>query len=278
VKNGLITGFHRSGTTLVCHLLNKVPNVVALDEPLDVASFRFLVFDEIVAYIENFLHDQRRSIRELGFAISKTQSGRVPCNQLSDDQDGHVRKSVVDGNLLSVDNVDGCDFDLYIKHPAVFTALLGSLENYYPCYVSIRNPLSILLSWRATPFNVSQGRAPAAEMIDPKLAQRLDRESKVLSRQLILIDYFFSRYAEARSVKIVRYEDLVSSGGRALVALEPRAEILDEPLVSRNDRYLRHDDAVKEILHSLLAADNACWDFYSKNEVIALAAQGGILI
>ena len=33
-NNIVLTGIPRSGTTLTCHLLNKVPNVVALFEPM----------------------------------------------------------------------------------------------------------------------------------------------------------------------------------------------------------------------------------------------------
>ncbi len=33
-NNIILTGIPRSGTTLICYLLNKIPNTVALHEPM----------------------------------------------------------------------------------------------------------------------------------------------------------------------------------------------------------------------------------------------------
>ena len=35
----VLTGVPRSGTTLICYLLNKVPDAIALHEPMAVAEF-----------------------------------------------------------------------------------------------------------------------------------------------------------------------------------------------------------------------------------------------
>jgi len=271
MKNALITGFHRSGTTLICHLLNKLDNVVALDEPLDISVFRNANRHQVRATLDSFFTEQRSLIRLKGVAASKSQAGRVPSNQLGDMRGGQGRVSVIDSHWINVDNVTGASFDLYIKHPAVFTAMLPILEDRYPCYISVRNPLSILLSWRATPFNVSLGRAPAAEMIDRELCRRLDLEKDTLNRQLILLDFFFSRYADSHSSQILRYEDIISTEGRALITLDRRARFLSEPLKCRNDLHLKTDPDTNKIASRLLKSENACWKFYSHDEVANLA-------
>ena len=39
MHNLLLAGIPRSGTTLACALLNRLPNVAALPEPMDVTAF-----------------------------------------------------------------------------------------------------------------------------------------------------------------------------------------------------------------------------------------------
>jgi len=272
MTNGLITGFHRSGTTLICYLLNKLPNIIALDEPLDVSIFKSASPGQVHSSLDHFFNEQRKLILTKGVAVSKAQSRVVPCNQLSDEwTDPDNRRSVVDGRLISISNVRGSEFSIYIKHPAVFTAMLPVLEIHYPCFISIRNPLSIILSWRATSFPVSRGRAPAAEMINSDLRYRLDQEDDILARQLILIDFFFSQYARRRSAQIIRYEDIINTRGRALSVIDNRAEQLDEPLNSRNSIHIKRDTHTVIIAERLLNQENACWQFYSHSEIAMLA-------
>ena len=39
MRNVLVTGTPRSGTTLICSLVNKLPDTVALHEPMNVWEF-----------------------------------------------------------------------------------------------------------------------------------------------------------------------------------------------------------------------------------------------
>lgn len=270
MRNCIITGFHRSGTTLICHLLNKLPNVVALDEPLDISVFHNADDYQVRQTLDDFFRNQRLLIRDKSIAYSKSCNGIVPSNQLGDSWTKSGRLSLIDGYSINVSNVIDHSFDIYIKHPAVFTAMLHRLENWYPCCISIRNPLAILLSWRATPFNVSKGRAPAAEMIDQDLRARLDREDNILERQFILLDFFFCRYAQSTKSHILRYEDIILSGGNILSKIDHRAKVLSEPLVSRNNFHLSRDSEAREVAIKLLKRSNACWNFYSHDDVAAL--------
>ena len=77
----MLTGLPRSGTTLVCHLLNKLPDTVALAEPMKVGRFaklptRRAILDAIVG----FAAQQRESLLTRGMAFSKHHEGSVPDN------------------------------------------------------------------------------------------------------------------------------------------------------------------------------------------------------
>ena len=117
----------------------------------------------------------------------------------------------------------------------------------------------------------SNGRAPVAEMVDP-LGRRLDAEQDVIQRQLILMDFLFGRYAASESVRILRYEDVVATSGRALSILHPHAATLDEKLSSRNRREIDVSPEVKRLAEMLMNSENACWKFYTHDDVRELLA------
>ena len=263
----LLTGLPRSGTTLMCYLLNKLPNSVALAEPLEIPKFRGRSDRAVIRSINRFATAQRRQILRKGFAISESAGGEFVPNFLGDETEDGVRTHAIDGKKLRVTNVDSSDFSLFIKHPVFFSAGLPFLSEAFECYASIRNPLSVLLSWRDCPFPISQGRAPAAEQVSTELREKLDAEGEVLNRQMILLDFFFERYHRFLPGRVVRYEDVVSSGGRALALINEQADKLHQSLLSRNSRVVGSDPEARIVAERLLASDNACWNHYTHSDV-----------
>jgi hypothetical protein len=196
----------------------------------------------------------------------------VPTNHISDPDDSGVRKTLVDGREIHVDNVTVPDFRIFIKHPAMFTGTLPVLVEAFTCFALVRNPLAVLISWRKSGMPVGKGRVPAAEMFDPTLAAALASEPDTLERQLIWLDYCFNRYLSHLPGRILRYEDIIASGGRALWLIHPAASHLDEPLQSRNTFFLKHDQETAELGKRLLDRDSPCWNVYDRTAVEALLA------
>ena len=117
----------------------------------------------------------------------------------------------------AIDKPLSANFTLLIKHNALFAALLPRLTESFSCLALVRNPLSVLASWQTVDLPVHRGRIPAGEEIDRELHQALEREPEVLRRQLIVLDWFLGQFhAHLDSQDIVRYEDVVESGGAAL--------------------------------------------------------------
>jgi hypothetical protein len=78
----------------------------------------------------------------------------------------------------------------------------------------------------------------------------------------------FERYQrELASEHIIRYEDIVASGGKALEVIVPAARELDEPLESQNLNPLYSHDEVLPYGERLLQSDGAYWNFYSRESV-----------
>jgi len=272
--NVILTGVPRSGTTLMCHLLNKLSNVVALDEPLEAFTTRWSFHVLICKRIDRFFAQSRRSICTRQTAISKHVGGEVPSNTFGDQRDdsGWRRRLAARGEI-HIDKVLTPNFLLVIKHPSVFTAILESLNKKFPTFAVIRNPLAVLASWNSVPFRVSNGHAPAAERLDKGLRQTLARMSDRTERQIQLLSWFFERYRRVLpEASILRYEDVISSRGRALSVITPQASCFDVALENKNQNTVYDRELMQVLGKRLLETEGPYWTFYTKESVEQLLA------
>lgn len=273
----VLTGPSRSGTTLACRLLNELPDTVALHEPIPARLFARLEGEEaLLGGVEEFFAEMRRMILTRGTAISKHVDGKVPDNVYEGTRsgDGPRAHAGKDKGEISVTKDLARDFSLVIKHPAMFTALLPVLVRRFPCYAVIRNPLSILASWNSVDHNARDGRAPAAERYDKELKRELAATDDRIERQLRLLSWFFGRYrGTLPDENVVRYEEMVATGGGALAAIVSGARALDEPLFSQNLNAAYGRDEMRRLGERLLEWEGAMWAFYTKESVEKLLLQ-----
>jgi hypothetical protein len=270
-RDVLVTGLPRSGTTLTCHLLQKLPDTVALHEPM---AFRRFTDgrsrDEIMGDIERFLKKQRESIRERGRAFSKHSEGKVPDNPVGAkrNDEGKRTNEGMDRGEIEIDKELPPDFMLVVKHNSSFTGLLESLVTRFEVFAVMRNPLGVLGSWNSISLEVGKGHVPAAEKLDERLRDDLARIDDVVDRQIRILQWFYGRYRDLLPAeRIIKYEDVVATHGRRLAVINPLAASLDEPLESRNKNKLYDGEAMKAIGRRLLATDGAYWHFYSRESV-----------
>lgn len=270
--NIIITGIPRSGTTLTCHLLNKLPNFIALHEPMKPSQYFELTIDSVVDKIRCFFSEQRESIMRDKNAKSRSVAGAVPDNHIGNiNECTGKRENLVDGDIIAIDKPLTKNFCLAIKHPNMFTALLQILSIHFNCYSIIRNPLSVLLSWNSVDMNVSEGHVPAAEAFDKNLSNKLKNEKNKYVRQIIILDWCFSKYkANLNEMQILRYEKIIETGGKALSVICDAAKKLNEPLKSKNTSLL-YDNSIRTVLAELLSDYNGCYfDFYDKKDFLKL--------
>jgi hypothetical protein len=273
----VLTGLPRAGTTLACRLLNLLPNTVALHEPFLPRFFAGMGNEAVLEKLGRFFRKSRRGIRRDGGAPSKTIRGAIPENAYGSAKLGQLRSHSVEkgnemGRLIVDKDLEG-RFFLVVKQPAIFTALLPVLVERFPCYTIVRNPLSVLASWNSVDHNVREGHAPGAELYDEGLRRDLAAIEDRVGRQLRLLSWWYERfYGTLDEDHIIRYEDLVGSGGRALSVVVPSAKLLNEPLESRNLNPLYDRDDMLRIGERLLAREGAYWRFYRRESVEELLA------
>jgi hypothetical protein len=274
MRNVLITGMPRSGTTLVCSLLNKLPETVALHEPMNVWEFAECRDAGAVGdLIENFCAETRKSLREHGFAISKHVGGKIPDN-VADNQVNRAgtRLRRTEHGRVVVDKPLSQDFTLAVKHPGAFSALLETLSKRFECYAIIRNPLATLASWNSLArFPLKDGHSPIGEKLDVDLARDLAAQSDPTERQIHILEWFYDRFRRFLPERaLIKYEDLIVSRGRELAKFFPAAAELEEDLTSKNLNKYYDRALMADLGERLLRREGPIWNFYSKRDVETL--------
>jgi hypothetical protein len=270
----LLTGLARSGTTLTVSLLNKLPDTIALHEPMDFGEFA-ISRATAIPDMDRYLARTRGELLKDGATMTKVVHGRESSNPYGEARnEQQLRTSLVKRELCRFDKRLSHGFLLVVKHPMAFTALLDKLVPQYPVYALIRNPLSVLASWNSVDAPVARGRAPQAERRDEVLRRRLDAEADVQTRQIILLDYLFDRYQRLLAPHaVLRYETIVATEGRALDVVTIAARSLAEPLRPRNTSALYDRGRMEDWAQALLRRQGAWLAFYSQGQIEALLQQ-----
>jgi hypothetical protein len=275
----LLTGVPRSGTTLCCELLNGLPNVRALDEPL---PMRELLRDArgedgaidvglVCDGIARFAVEQRRSLLAEGTVVSKHVDGSVSGSRrvaATRDADG-TRRSQVELGRIELARPRTAGFTLAIKHPVVFTALLDGLRRRFAVYAIVRNPLAVLGSWESVSWpTLREGRLGIPDTLAPALSRKLALLDDPLERRIEMLSWHFERYTStlARD-RVIRYEDLIASRGSALSAIVPEAAKLDVALRDNNAAGVYDRDHLREVGRRLLERERAPWRTYYPHDV-----------
>lgn len=273
-RNWLLCGVPRSGSSLCCRLAGGAPDTVALSEPIDPDTFaRADGPADACVRIREFAAATRDELLTTGRAASVQVDGRLDDDRVTETPNAAGLRAPRGGpGKIRVDKPLSADFLLLIKHNALFAALLEPLTDNFPILGLVRNPVAVLASWQTVDLPVRQGRVPMGERFDAELADALDAEADLLRRQVRALDWFFARFRECLPPdRVLRYEDVVASGGLSLfrrLGATARPESLD----SRNANVVYASATVDAILSAVQAADGAwsCW--YDRSECEQVAA------
>jgi hypothetical protein len=235
--------------------------------------------------IERYFEDQRRMALKKGRVTTKHVGGVIPDNTYANaPSEVGPRSKVSSKGDIPVGKELGHDFTLIIKQPGLFTALLPALSERFPCYALVRNPLSVLASGSTIrTFGTKAHKAkkrrhpPTMPRFNEDLATALaEKKGNRLERRLFLLSWQFERFRdELPEGHVIRYEDVVATGGRALSAITPAAQALDETLESKNLNELYDRDQMLKFGEALLESDGAYWDFYPREEIEDLLSRLG---
>lgn len=273
-RTWLLCGVPRSGSSLCCRLAGGAQDTVALSEPIEPVTFAAAAGPaDACARIREFAASTRAELLATGRAASVQVDGRLDDDRVSETPNTAGLRAPRGGpGELRVAKPLTEDFLLLIKHNALFAALLDRLAEGFPVLGLVRNPVAVLASWQTVDLPVRQGRVPMGERFDPELAGALDVETDTLRRQVRVLDWFFARFRGCLTPdRVVRYEDVVASGGVALfrrLGTTARAEALE----NRNANALYAPSGVDAILSAVRATDGAWSVWYGRRECERVAA------
>ena len=274
IRDVILTGMPRSGTTLACSLLNRSDRVLALVEPMDVGALAGLGSagarrEAVLGFCAQVRADiaAGRPVRQ-----GLLPDGRPDNTFAEAPGQGGLRQSVIRREKAVVGRVLAPGYRLVIKHPNAFTALLPALKAAFDCFALVRNPLAALGSWQTLKLGLRKGRAPMAERLDAELAAALDACPDALARQVCLVNWYFRRYAaDLPAGRVLRYEDLVAAPGEVLGRIDASVAGVQAALSPRNRNPVYDRAFMRRALAALLGAPERAWAaHYDEDELAAL--------
>lgn len=273
-RTWLLTGIPRSGSSLCCRLADKLPGIVGLSEPIgrDLSSTAGDA-EAACTLVERFVERTRARAVTEGVVPTVHVDGRLDDDRVDGDagQDGLRGRRGGRGEIPTTVALRP-DFGLLIKHNALFAALLPHLASRFDCLAIVRNPLAVLASWQTVDLPVARGRIPAGEQFDDGLRVTLDAEPNLLLRQVAVVDWFFRQYDTCLDARqVIRYEDLIDSGGGVLYQALGAARAPLETLATRNDNPAYVGVDTDGLLRALLARGGAWSPFYGVSELTTAA-------
>ena len=269
-KTIMLMGIPRSGSTLSCKLLNEYKNTLALLEPMN--AFSFPSNDPLHACenIHAFVFSSRKQALYDKMAVTKHNNGHIPTNTMESDSNITLRKAVVKDGKISINKVLDSNFTLVIKHNAFFLYIIKDLENFYPGYGIVRNPLSVLCSWNSVDLPVNKGHIPAGEKYDEGLKTKLQNTTDTLERQLIILEWFFEKIdLNIDKSNTIYYENIIKDPNKVYAPLSYDGTLSNEhePLQNRNSSTLYENVDITSLYKRLMEHEGHIWNFYTKNEV-----------
>lgn len=269
-RNVILTGIPRSGTTLSCKILLGVENQIALNEPIAANYFKNALAP--VKVVENAFNTYRKQLIKKQAVPARTKAGVITDNAYS--IDGQIRKRVLERTLVNFDKNLNKDFTLILKHCAEFTLILDLLNKKFECYAIVRNPLSVLASWHSVDVPVSKGRVSKSEILNPNFHSQLEKIKILEDKQLFILNWYFNQFKQLPPQNIIKYEDIITTQGRALSVISGKETFSADELSDQNTNLLYDKKAMASYLKLLLNFnDGEFLDFYSKEEIKNFANQ-----
>lgn len=269
-RNVILTGIPRSGTTLSCKILLEVENQIALNEPIAAHHFKSKLTPEKV--VENAFATYRKQLLKNQAVPLRTKAGKITDNAYS--TDNKTRKKVLERTLVKFDKNLNSDFTLILKHCAEFTLILDKLIKNDECFAIVRNPLSVLASWHSVDVPVSKGRVSKSEILNPDFHSQLEKIKILEDKQLFILNWYFIQFKKLPPQNIIKYEDIITTQGRALSIISGNETFSADELSDQNSNILYDKKAMASYLNLLLNFnDREFLDFYSKDEIENFASQ-----
>ncbi|MGY6215096.1 sulfotransferase family protein [Methylolobus aquaticus] len=250
----IITGIPRSGTSLLCRLVDDLPDCVVVNEPEEICTrLNRCVHPR---WLATFYRDLRADIVDGVGVYNKVANGRL----VEDTR-------IIDERVLCHPEVSRPDFLLGTKNTFIYLARLQVLRRAMPdapIVALVRHPLDTIASWKdsfqhlaevnLSTFPVSYTQNPFLTGTEKRrLGAIMHNQSPAQRRALLWSHLVATLLAHRDSLIIVRYEDVIADPAGVLWGLLSRVPDYTPPplenidLQPRSRRHLLNDDDVQAV-------------------------------
>ncbi len=242
MRNVIVTGIPRSGTTLASALIDSLPDTVCLNEP----GWQTARVANTPAEFAQWLTGDFAQIRKKLLAGEPVQDrraagGKAVTNYYATNETTRQMENTFDLVPFTRPGLSA-DFTLAIKHNGPYLAVLGPLIDTaaFTIVAIVRSPVEVLASWRRLSLPISRGAMPNATPYWPRMAQIVAEDCDLLVKQVKMYDLMCRRIYNLREhIHVLPYEMLIkkpallceyigSSGELAQLVDKPARQILGE--------------------------------------------------
>lgn len=216
MKNLLITGVPRSGTSLLTKLLSNQEDVLCFSEPRWLRDIRNP--DQSAEEFATSLLNQINTIRE---NIKKGNPVTITVKKGSQDLPDNYFKKTNNGYINLKEDKEifveySANLTIVTKSNTLFTSCLNELIKLtnFDIYAMTRDPLYTLLSWRSLDIPISRGELKIGEIYSEKV-RSIVKEPNILKRQVLILNWFLNQFEENK-IKTFKYEDLIHDSSTIL--------------------------------------------------------------
>ncbi|MDX2073274.1 MAG: hypothetical protein SFX19_02785 [Alphaproteobacteria bacterium] len=232
MRNILLTGLPRAGTTLAASLLDAAPDSVCLNEPEWQRPHPSLSAEAFARAVKEDFDDVRKKLLA-GIAVPDRRA--ADGSALTNYYDSGTKNNFVMHDLLRPGLTE--DFTLAMKHNGPYLAALPELValGCFEIRAILRHPLPVLRSWRRLDLPISRGELPNATAYWPEMKALTSAKMELLEKQVRMLELMVARILEHQSqITVVRYEDQVT-GDRSQLSEKETAE--DKEIMEMLKRY-----------------------------------------
>lgn len=212
MRNVILTGIPRSGTTLAASIIDSLPDTVCLNEPdWQVSKVTDTGKNFAKWLVGDFAQTRQKLLSGEPITDRRSQEGEAVTNYFlvdpaSKQTQRNFKKIPFTRSGLSP------DFTLAIKHNGPYLAALKPIVelNYFTVIAIVREPIGVIHSWRSVDLPISRGDLPTAKHYWPRMAELIAHDIDLLEKQVKMYDLMCERLYEQRErIHLLPYETLL---------------------------------------------------------------------
>ncbi len=228
MRDTIITGIPRAGTTLAAAIVDQAADCCCLSEPSQHVELmtRSTSESDFVDRLESSFAALRATLRAGGSVTDRRSADGSPLTNYFHERAAGPRQPA----FIECENARpglSRHFFLGVKHNALYCATLPEIARraHFGIIAVVRHPADVVASWHTLSLPVSSGKLPAAERYWPEMRELTHATLPLLDKQLLIYELLCKRLQslDAR-VAIIRYEEMIRNPALVLTAAGIPAE------------------------------------------------------